>query len=68
MQYKEALKKVAAYCAKAERCKQDVINYLKKLDIDDDSIQQIIQILEKENFSRGGILQLKIKQPIGLTE
>lgn len=48
--YKVALHYVASYCSKAERCRWDVLQRLKKFDLSDFDRQEIVSWLEKENF------------------
>ncbi len=51
MKFEEALKKAASYCAKSERCVQDVKNYLYKLDVKEEQIiEKIIETLKKEKY------------------
>jgi regulatory protein len=50
MEYKIALQKAAAYCAKGERAASEVIEKLQKWDVENVDIEKIIQKLKDENF------------------
>lgn len=50
MTSKEALSRIASHCAIAERCKYDIEEKLKKWELSDGDIKQIINLLEKENY------------------
>lgn len=47
---KEAFNKMAAYCSKGEHCTFEVLEKLKKLNMDDHAIELIINKLEKEKY------------------
>ena len=47
---KEMLSRAAAYCASAERCRQDVMEKLLKWDCPEDDATEIIDFLYRENY------------------
>ncbi|NDV57177.1 regulatory protein RecX [Bacteroides sp. 519] len=47
---KEALGKMASYCSLSEHCRSEVEEKLRKWELDDESIQRIIQTLVEENY------------------
>lgn len=48
--YEQALSRMAAYCSRGERCKQDIRKKLSALEIQEIEIEKIIRYLEKEKF------------------
>lgn len=46
----QSLAKMAAYCSKAERCEFDVKQKLDMFELENDSINKIINYLKKENY------------------
>ncbi len=47
---KEALSRVAAFCASAEHCRQEVEEKLQKWEVDEEAIQRILTTLETEKY------------------
>ncbi|NDW17729.1 RecX family transcriptional regulator [Dysgonomonas sp. 216] len=50
MNENQAIAKIAAYCAKAERCRYDVCKKLTTWELSPEVAERIIKYLEKENF------------------
>ncbi len=50
MTYEQALNKAAAYCSKAERAPRDVADKLRDWDVDEESVDKVLDWLTKENF------------------
>lgn len=50
MTYEQALNKAAAYCSKAERAPRDVASKLRDWDVDEESVDKVLDWLTKENF------------------
>ncbi len=50
MTKEEALKQMTSYCAIAERCKSDIQERLKKKEVSEETITEVIAYLEKENY------------------
>lgn len=48
--YQQALSRIAAYCSRGERCKQDIRKKLSAWELTDADIEKIIRYLEKEKF------------------
>lgn len=48
--YRAALNRVAAYCSKAERCRWDIQQKLKKFNLSETDKCEILSWLEKEHF------------------
>lgn len=46
----QALNRIAAYCSRTERCESDVRKKLQSWELTEESIDQIIARLKKENF------------------
>lgn len=50
MTEKQAIGRIAAYCSKAERCKSDVYKKLYAWELDKETADRIVTLLEKERF------------------
>lgn len=50
MTEKQAIAKIAAYCSKAERCKYDVKRKLSAWELDNEIVDRVVCLMEKENF------------------
>lgn len=50
MTEKQAIAQIAAYCSKAERCKSDVRKKLQAWELDNEIVDRVVSLMEKENF------------------
>lgn len=47
---KEALSRMASYCSASERCRQEVVERLRKWELPDEAIERIVETLLSERY------------------